>query len=82
MTRSKQEILEWLQSNLGAELERDAASISADAKFTELGVDSISMLAIAGDLEQWLGLTVLPSMLWEHSTLEQLAAALAQSPRV
>jgi len=76
--RSKQEIIEWLRRAIANEIHVDPVTIAASAKFTELGADSVSLIALTGDLEEWLGQTVLPSMLWDHPTLDALAEALSR----
>ena len=76
--RSKEEIIGWIQKTIANELHVDVAAVPPHAKFTELGADSVALIALAGDLEEWLGQTVLPSMLWDHPTLEALAAELSR----
>ena len=52
-------------------------AIDADAEFDRLGLDSAMAVAMIFDLEEWLGIEVSPSLLFDHTTISMLAGHLA-----
>jgi len=62
-------VVRWLQS----ESRRDAA-FDDDTPFTTLGMDSLATATIAVDLEQQLGMPILPELLFDYQSVGQLAA--------
>lgn len=52
-------------------------AIDADAEFDRLGLDSAMAVAMILDLEEWLGVEVSPSLLFDHTTIAMLAGHLA-----
>jgi acyl transferase domain-containing protein/acyl-CoA synthetase (AMP-forming)/AMP-acid ligase II/thioesterase domain-containing protein/acyl carrier protein len=71
------EIRWWLATALAAELNRPAREIDPRQPFAYYGLDSARTLGLSGDLEQWLGRHLEPTLLWEHPTPERLARYLA-----
>lgn len=74
---SEEEIAGWLVRQLGRELKLDPGRIDPDAHFTALGLDSVTAVTIAGDLEDWLGRRLPDSLLWDHPSVRALAGFLA-----
>src|SRR5262249_47680882 len=70
-------IAAWLSVRLAQVLDRPAESIDRSATFHALGLDSVTSVEIAGDLETWLGRSVPLTALFEHPTVSRLAASLA-----
>ncbi len=70
-----------LEQRLGQELARrlnvPAVSLDLGQPFAEYGLQSVDMVGIVGDLEQWLGRTLPATLLWEYPTVEALAAFLS-----
>lgn len=66
-----------LEQRLGQELARrlnvPAASLDLGQPFAQYGLQSVDMVGIVGDLEQWLGRTLPATLLWEYPTVEALA---------
>jgi acyl carrier protein len=58
-------------------LSRSEGAIGADVEFDRLGLDSAMAVAMLFDLEEWLGIELSPSLLFEHTTIAKLAAHLA-----
>ena len=63
----------WLISRLAAHLQVPASQIGVKEPFASFGIDSMQAIAIAGELEKWLGRKVSPTALWEHPDIETLA---------
>ncbi|WP_153533628.1 type I polyketide synthase [Actinomadura macrotermitis] len=53
------------------------ADVDADRPLEEFGLASRDAVAMAGDLEQMLGRSLPATLVWEHPTINRLAAALA-----
>ncbi|WP_404840877.1 acyl carrier protein [Alkalilimnicola ehrlichii] len=51
--------------------------MEAQAAFSDLGVDSVTAVELAFDLQTWLGFAVDPAAVWQHATIEALAESLA-----
>jgi len=68
---------DWLAAQLAGLLGVDAGDVDLDAPFAELGLDSMQAVALSGDLEDLLGRTLDPTLLWEFPTIRRLAAELA-----
>jgi len=54
------------------------ADIGFDTPFTSLGMDSLSTVSIAADLENRTGLPIVPELLYDFQTVRTLAAFLAR----
>ncbi|WP_059007803.1 SDR family NAD(P)-dependent oxidoreductase [Streptomyces specialis] len=67
----------WLRTRIGALLGRPAASVDERAGFYDMGLSSVDMLGISGDLEEITGIALYPTLLFEHATVAALAAHLA-----
>lgn len=73
----EQEIRAWLTRRIASALEVPAEAIDATREFPSFGVDSVTAVAVTGDLEQWLGRTLDPTLLFTYSTIDLLAEHLA-----
>lgn len=65
-------ILHWLRG----EGRRDVHAVDFDASFATLGMDSLATATIAVDLEQRLGVPVVPEVLFDYQSINELAAFL------
>ena len=70
-------IQSWLTTRLAQQLGLSSADIDVCKPFTEYGLDSIVGVFLAGDLEEWLGVQLSPTVLWDYPTAEALAQYLA-----
>ena len=64
----------------------DAAGVPADRidvrePFASYNIASVEAVHLVGVLERWLGLSLDPTLLWDHATIEALARHLAQVVR-
>ena len=66
-------LVAWLARTLGV----DAADIDPTRPHAELGLDSLQLLPVVGDLEQRLGRRIEPATLYDHDCLRDLARHLA-----
>ena len=70
-------IQSWLTTHLAEQLDLSPEDIDIQRPFTEYGLDSMIGVFLAGDLEDWLGLQLSATVLWEYPTTELLAQYLA-----
>jgi len=68
----------WLIDYLANLLEVPADAIDPTANFQELGLDSSLAISLAGDLEEWLGRRINPTLLYTYTTIETLSSGLAE----
>jgi acyl carrier protein len=75
---SAEAIGDWLVAYIGTELGIDPRAISREAEFAEVGLGSRHSVLLAGDLEDWLGITVPPTAAWDYPTIAALSEFLAE----
>ena len=61
---------------------RPASEIDHRATFASFGLGSVQAVALAGELEAWLGRSLLPTLAYEYPTIETLSRHLAGEPAV
>ncbi len=76
--RSPEEVQEWLVKHLAEAMDLDPAAIDVSAPFETLGVDSVTAIGMTGHLEEWLNVTIDPTVIYDYPTIEELAAYLAK----
>ncbi|MEY9926808.1 acyl carrier protein [Catenulispora sp. GP43] len=72
------EIRVWLTERIAFYVDTPVERIDPEAKLAELGLDSIYVLTMCGDIEDWLGIVVDTAMVWDHPTVAALADRLAE----
>lgn len=73
---SQAAIENWLQAAVAKALEKPVSSIAKDVPLSEMGVDSVEAVALTGDLEDWSGLEVDPTLVFDYPTIAALASHL------
>ncbi|GAB4152428.1 MAG: hypothetical protein Fur0021_17200 [Candidatus Promineifilaceae bacterium] len=71
----------WLVQRLAQQLKIDAQQILVDRPLAEYGLDSVAAVGLAGELENWLGRKLPPTLLYEYPTIKALAEYLADSSK-
>lgn len=74
---NQNDIVEWLRDRIAGDLESDADTVDPDATFNRLGLDSLALLAVLGDLATELDIEIETSVLFDHPTITALALHLA-----
>ncbi|MDZ7335183.1 MAG: SDR family NAD(P)-dependent oxidoreductase [candidate division KSB1 bacterium] len=67
----------WLVSKIAENLGINASEISIQEPFVSFGLDSAQAVGLVGDLEEWLGRKLSPTLVWDYPTIESLAMFLA-----
>lgn len=74
------ELREWLVERLARLCAIDADRIDVDRPFREYGLTSRNAVALSGQLAQFLGRPVAPTIIWEHPTVRRLTDHLDGTP--
>src|SRR5438477_10030566 len=70
----------WLVSQLSEVLGVEPQDIDILEPFTNYGLTSRDAVSLSGDLEDWLGRELSPTLAYEYPTIESLARHLAREP--
>ena len=65
-------ISEWLQESIAKELNEKPESISLTKSFPSFGLDSVIIVTLSVDLENWLGVELDPTIFYEFSSIEEI----------
>lgn len=77
--RANQQAVEaWLRERVAALSGADAATLDANRAFAELGLDSVAVEGLVGDLERRLGRPLPPNAAWDHPSIRALARHLVE----
>lgn len=78
MTSQKAETIQaWLISKIAERLRVNSNDIDVREPFAYYGLDSVVAVSISGELEDWLGCTLSPTLLYNYPTIKALALHLA-----
>ncbi len=67
------EIQQWLVNYLAELLEVETKKIEITHSFDEYGLNSSDAIYLTGELEEWLGAELEPTLVYEYSTIKELA---------
>ena len=70
-------IQDWLLAKLSSVLDVEPQDIDIREPFTSYGLTSVDAVGLSGDLEEWLGLSLSPTLAYDYPTIETLARHLA-----
>ena len=77
-----QAIVDWLVPRLAGALGVPPSEIDANEPLSRYGLGSVEAVVLVGDLEEWLSLSLEPTLLWDYPTITRLAAYLAENAAV
>lgn len=66
-------IRDWLIGYISRELDVPAESIDINAPFDRHGLSSLKAVLMIGDLEEWLGYSLDPTLPYDYPTIELFA---------
>lgn len=75
-SRPAPEIARWLVDHIANALGIDRAEVSSQTPLMDLGVSSVQAAELADDLGSWLGGELPVTLIFDHPTIERLAAHL------
>jgi acyl carrier protein len=79
--KTADEIERWVVEQLSSASGFPPSELDVDAPFATFGMSSSEMVTLSGDLEQWLGRSVSPTIAWECPTVSALARRLAEETK-
>jgi acyl-CoA synthetase (AMP-forming)/AMP-acid ligase II/acyl carrier protein len=74
---SRQEVHDWLTARIARHCAVAAGEINPDLPLNSYVLDSVSAVMIATELQEWLGRTVSPTVIYDSPSLSVLAGRLA-----
>ena len=80
--RSRESIQSWLVDRIAKQLKSSPAKIDVNKTFAYFGLDSVTLIGISGELEDWLGCSVSPKLLFNYPTIFELSGYLAKTDTV
>lgn len=78
-TRSEKEIQEWLLKNVSQMLGKKAEEIEINKDLQNYGLSSMAAVGLSGELEDWLGRKLNPSLVLQQRTIASIARYLVES---
>lgn len=75
---SAEKIEAWIVSYLAEVLEIDPDEIDVEIPFDHYGLDSAVAVGMTGDLEDWLGKKIDPTLLYDYPTIESFSCHLTE----
>ena len=75
---TQREIQNWIVNYIAELLEIKPDSIDVTISFDCFGLDSSAAVELSGDLEDWLGRELEPTILYDYPTVEALAKHLSE----
>jgi len=70
-------IQRWLIARVAAIASCAEADIDVGAPFSHYALDSLAAVGLSGELEDWLGAALPPTLFWDYPSIESLARHLA-----
>lgn len=75
--RTAEEVQQWLVTYLARVLQKPPEEINVTVPFDDFALDSATAIGMTGDLEEWLGKHVDPTLVYDYPTIEQFSRFLA-----
>ena len=75
---SKIEIQDWLVERVATLLQHKPTEIDMEKDLLKYGLDSMAAVTITGDLEDWLGREISPTLPYEFNTISKLSEEIAR----
>lgn len=70
---NEQELLNWLIARVAHYTDTSPEAIRPDDKMTTIGLDSLGMVGLSGDIEERIAARINPEWMYDHETLRDLA---------
>ena len=75
---STEAIEDWLIAHIAQAAKMDPADVDPRDAFADYGLSSIAAVGLSGDLEDWLGLRLPTTLVWDYPTIQSLAEYLSE----
>ncbi|WP_424097656.1 AMP-binding protein [Moorena producens] len=77
LQQTRHTLQKWIVNWLARETKLPAGSINISKSFADYGLDSVTAVELADDLEEWLGVPLSPTLAYDYPNIESLAQYLA-----
>jgi acyl carrier protein len=77
-TPDEKQISRWMQNYIASALKISSADVNINHRFEQIGLDSLAIVGMTGDLATWLGFDLDPAVAYEHNSIGLLARAIAK----
>jgi acyl carrier protein len=67
----------WIRDWISRELTLDLSQITPSQQFVAYGMDSLHAMMLVGDLEEYLGRRLSPTLAWSYPTVDSMGRFLA-----
>ncbi len=67
------EISTWIRNRIAKDVHKNPSEVDPEAGFDQLGIDSLALLGVLGDLAAELDIEIETSVLFDHPTITALA---------
>jgi len=76
--KKAQAIQAWLASNIAERLRVNPQDIDVQQPFSRYGLDSVAAVSLSGELGDWLGRKLSPTLVYDYPTIEALVPHLVE----
>ena len=73
----KEEIEAWLISKIAQKVSMSPHRVERHQPFSSFGIDSIAAVSLVGDMEEWTGCRLSPTLMYDYPNIEALARHVA-----
>ncbi|MFD3505492.1 acyl carrier protein [Streptomyces sp. NPDC058676] len=74
---SSEELTTWLKERIAAHLDMSADDIQTDEPLGSYGLDSIYALTVVAEIEDHIGVSLEPTVMWDEPTVDRLVAVIS-----
>ncbi|MBP2658535.1 MAG: amino acid adenylation domain protein [Firmicutes bacterium] len=80
ITKTSQEIQSWLVSQMAERLKMAKDKIDIREPLSAYGLDSAEAVTITGEMGEWLGRDISPTLVWDYPTIDSITRFLTSVP--
>lgn len=77
MPMPRARIERWLSDYVAKIAQMQPAAVDVERPFSHYELDSISTVEMTADIEDWLGVRLEPTLIWDYPTIARLATHLS-----
>ncbi|WP_013334492.1 acyl carrier protein [Gloeothece verrucosa] len=75
---TKSSIQNWLVSWIAKELDLSENEINTSKSLLEYSLNSMTAMMLVGDLEDWLKIEIVPTLVWDYPSIDALTEYLSE----
>ncbi len=68
------DIAKWIRTRIAADIDKDPSEVDLEVTFDRIGIDSLALLGVLGDLAGELDIEIETSVLFDHPTIASLSS--------